>query len=92
MQQKGEIIAIVYDELSIAMELMIWILYLDKFLMLLLFLKISVIGISLVVRWLKLCAPRARVPGWVPGQGTKSHMLQLKVPCAAAKAQHSHIK
>ena len=92
MQQKGEIIAIVYDELSIAMELMIWILYLDKFLMLLLFLKISVIGISLVVRWLKLCAPRARVPGWVPGQGTRSHMLQLKVPCASSKAQHSHIK
>lgn len=34
MQHKGEIIAIVDDELSITMELMIWIQYLDKFRML----------------------------------------------------------
>lgn len=34
----GEIIAIVDGELSITMELMIWIQYLDKFLMLLLLL------------------------------------------------------
>ena len=31
MQHKGEIIAIVDDELLITMELMIWIQYLDKF-------------------------------------------------------------
>lgn len=34
MQHKGEIIAIVDDELLITMELMIWIQYLDKFRML----------------------------------------------------------
>lgn len=34
MQHKGEIIAIVDDEFSITMELMIWIQYLDKFRML----------------------------------------------------------
>ena len=31
-------------------------------------------GSSLVVQWLRLLAPTARVPG----QGTRSHMLQLK--------------
>lgn len=28
---------------------------------------------SLVVQWLKVCTPNARVPGWNPGQGTRSH-------------------
>ena len=35
--------------------------------------------ISLVVEWLRLCAPNAGDPGLLPGQGTRSHMLQLKV-------------
>ena len=68
MQHKGEVIAIVDDELSITMELMIWIQYLDKFQMLslLLFFKIRVIGISPVVQWLKLSQGKG------PGLGPRS--------------------
>ncbi|TEA37700.1 hypothetical protein DBR06_SOUSAS9210016, partial [Sousa chinensis] len=29
---------------------------------------------SLVVQWLRLCAPNAGDPGSIPGQGTRSHM------------------
>ena len=43
-------------------------------------LKISVIiGISLVVQWLRLRAPSAGGPGSIPGQGTRSHMPLLRV-------------
>ena len=38
---------------------------------------------SLVVQWLRLRAPDAGDPGSKPGQGTSSHMPQLKI-------QHSH--
>ena len=34
---------------------------------------------SLVVPWLRLCAPNARGLHSIPGQGTRSHMLQLRV-------------
>ena len=37
-------------------------------------------GISLVVQWLRLCVPNAGVLGSIPGQGTRSHMLKLKIP------------
>ena len=43
------------------------------------------VGTSLVVQWLRLCTPNAGVPGSIPGQGTRSHMLQLKVLHAATK-------
>ena len=33
---------------------------------------------SLVVQWLRLCAPKVGNLGSVPGQGTRSHMLQLR--------------
>ena len=33
-------------------------------------------GTSLVVQWLRLCAPNAGGPGSLPGQGTRSHMPQ----------------
>ena len=33
---------------------------------------------SLVVQWPKLCAPKAGGLGSVPGQSSRSHMLQLK--------------
>ena len=33
----------------------------------------------LVGQWLRLCAPKAAGPGSIPGQGTRSHMLQLRV-------------
>ena len=36
-------------------------------------------GISLVVQWLGLCAPNIEGLGLVPGWGTRSHLLQLRV-------------
>ena len=38
---------------------------------------------SLVVQWLRLCAPNAGGPGSIPGQGTRSHMH------AASKSSHA---
>ena len=35
-------------------------------------------GSSLVVQWLRIRAPNAGIPGLIPGQGTRSHMLQLR--------------
>ena len=47
-------------------------------------------GTSLVVQWLRLRAPNAGGLSLTPGQGTRSHMLQirvrmlqLKIPCAS---------
>ena len=34
---------------------------------------------SLVVQWLRFHAPNAGGPGLIPGQGTRSHMPQLRV-------------
>ena len=55
-------------------------------------------GTSLLVQWLRLHTPNAGGPGSIPGQGTRSHMLQLnipytemKIPLAATKTQHSQI-
>ena len=39
----------------------------------------------LVVQWLRLCAFNAGVLGSIPGQGTRSHMEQLKIPLATTK-------
>ena len=36
------------------------------------------LGTSLVVQWLRLRAPHAGSPDSIPGQGTRSHMLQLR--------------
>ncbi|TEA40985.1 hypothetical protein DBR06_SOUSAS9010008, partial [Sousa chinensis] len=33
---------------------------------------------SLVVQWLRLRTPNAGGPGLIPGQGTRSHMRQLR--------------
>ena len=41
-------------------------------------------GTSLVVQWLRLCAPNAGGLGSIPGWGTRSHM-QLKIPHATSK-------
>ena len=46
------------------------------------------LGTSLVVQWLRLHAPNTRGPGSIPGQGTRSHMLQLKILHAAKKILH----
>ena len=35
-------------------------------------------GISLVVCWLRFCIANAGGPGSISGQGTGSHMLQLR--------------
>ena len=35
---------------------------------------------SLVILGLRLHAPSAGDLGWIPGQGNRSHMLQLRVP------------
>ena len=42
------------------------------------------LGTSLVFQWLRLRDPNAGGLGLVPGQGTRSCMLQLKIPHAAA--------
>ena len=39
----------------------------------------ALLGTSLVVQWPRLCAPTAAGPGLIPGQGTRSCTLQLKV-------------
>ena len=46
-------------------------------------------GTSLVVQWLRLRAPNAGGLGSIPGQGTRSHMPQLKILRATTKTQHS---
>ena len=53
---------------------------------------------SLVVQWLRLCAPDAKGQGSVSVQGTRSHMpqirvciLKLKILCATTKTQCSQI-
>ena len=49
-------------------------------------------GTSLVVQWLRPCVPSAGGPGWIPGQGTRSYMPQLKVPRAITKTRYSQTK
>ena len=44
-------------------------------------------GTSLVVQWLRLCAPNGEGLGSVPGQGTNSRMLQLRVHIPQWKAE-----
>ena len=52
-----------------------------------------------MVQWLRLHAPNAEDPGSIPGQGTRSHILelsgcmsQLKISHATTKTQWSQIK
>ena len=35
-------------------------------------------GTSLVLQWLRISSPSAEVPGSIPGQRTRSHMVRLK--------------
>ena len=44
-----------------------------------------------ISKGLRLCAPNARDPSLISGQGTRSHMPQLKIPCAATETQCSQI-
>jgi len=41
--------------------------------------KLDVVGTSLVAQWLRLHTPNKRGPGSIPGQGTRSLVLQLGV-------------
>ena len=43
-------------------------------------------GTPLVVQWLRLCNPNAEGLGLIPGQGTRSHMPQLRVPMLHLRA------
>ena len=54
--------------------------------------KSEQIGTSLVVQWLRLCAPNAGDPGSIPGQGTRSHMLQLRVCMPQLKTPYAETK
>ena len=42
-------------------------------------------GISMVLQWLSFCALTAEGMGSIFGQGSRSHMLQLKTPHATMK-------
>ena len=48
-------------------------------------------GTFLVFQWLRHWAPNAGGPGSIPGQGTRSHMPQLKITYATTKTRHSQI-
>ena len=43
------------------------------------------LGISLVVQWLRVHAPKAGGLALIPGQGTRSHLPQLRILHAAMK-------
>ena len=49
------------------------------------------LGTSLVVQWLRLCAPNSGGLGSISGQGTRSHTPQLKIQHATTKTWHSQI-
>ena len=55
-------------------------------------------GTSLVIQWLRHHTSKAGAPSSIPDQGTRAHMLQLrihilqlKIPCAAIKTWCSQI-
>ena len=48
-------------------------------------------GTSLLVQWLRLHTPNAGVGGCIPGQGIRTHMLQLKILSATTKTWCSQI-
>ena len=46
-------------------------------------------GTSLVLHWLRLHTPNAGDLGSIPGQGTRSHMLQLRFHMPQQKISHA---
>lgn len=46
------------------------------------------LGTSLVLQWQRLHTPNVGSPGSIPGQGTTSHMQQLKIPRVSTRTQH----
>ena len=53
--------------------------------------EMSSLGLPLVVQWLRLCTHNAGGPGSSPGQGNRSHMLQLKNPVCCNEDWRSHM-
>ena len=51
--------------------------------------KEELIGIPLVVHWLRLHASNAGGPGSIPGWGTRSHILPLRVYELQLKILHA---
>ena len=49
-------------------------------------------GTPLVVQGLRLHAPTAGTPGSIPGQGTRSHMPQLRVYTPQRRSKIPHAK
>ena len=50
-------------------------------------------GTSLVVQWIRLCAPNAEGPGSIPGKVTRPHMhAATKSMHAATKSLHAKTK
>ena len=49
-------------------------------------------GTSLVIQWLRLHTPNAGGPGSILGQGTRSHMPQLRVRILQLKIPHASVK
>ena len=43
----------------------------------------------MVVQWLRLCTPNATGLGPIPGQGTRSHLPQLRVSMPQLKSLHA---
>ena len=54
--------------------------------------KLDVVGTSLVAQWLRLHTPNIGDPGSIPGQGTRSHVLQLGVHMPQRKILHAAMK
>ena len=54
-------------------------------------LKLDCSGTSLIIQGLRLCTLNAVEPGSIPGQGTRSHMLQL-TPSTAQKNEFFFFK
>ena len=52
--------------------------------------KVEEKGTSLVIQWLRLCAPRAGGLGLIPWPGNRSHMLQLRDPVCCSEDQGAH--
>ena len=52
----------------------------------------NISGTSLVVYWLRLRAPQAGGLGSIPGQGTRSHIPQLRNPHTQLKILHAATK
>jgi len=53
--------------------------------------KTRIEGTSLEIQWLKFHVPNARGLGSIPGQGTRSHVLLLKILHVTANTRHSQI-